>query len=170
MLDESNTLELDNIRGNTLGGNRVISADDYSSALYAHFRSNKTNPSNASKLIIPNYKYKEYCDNYFDYPKLQKKIKAESKLVESDTKSLKSLINTTATPSMFEYTTNDMQISNEARAQFNKIIANKCKNVQDICNIYLLYYSAKLDALKDYHKLCSKVLVRAIDVIVMEEG
>ena len=60
------------------------------------------------------------------------------------------------------------KLSSELKQIYNNIIMDGCKKVKEICNIYSLLFSAKLDALKEYNLMNREILLAACKEIVKE--
>ena len=166
---EYDSKDLDNIRGKILGRNSLISKEDFATELFKYFRNGKENPVELGllnkKVTFTKYYIKEAYDSYFNYSKQRSIIQRESHKLTAQALAQKTKIRTT---NPFKY----MEVSNlstDVITQYNSIISIKCRKIKDICDIYRLYYSAKLDALKEYNCQNINILAAAVNEIIKEE-
>ena len=164
---EYNSEDLDNIRGKIVGKNILVSKEDFATELFKYFRNGRETPQlSFGKHIFDNSIIKDAYNSFFNYSKQRSIIQRESNKLTSQAKLQKAKIKTT---NIFKY----MDISNlssDIINQYSNIVSIKCRKIKDICDIYRLYYSAKLDALKEYNYQSSKILSIAISEIIRQEG
>ena len=166
---EYDSKDLDNIRGKILGKNTLISKENFATELFKYFRDGKENPTElgllSKNVTFTNSYIKEAYDSYFNYSKQRSIIQRESNKLTAQALAQKTKIRTT---NPFNY----IEVSNlspDVITQYNSIISIKCRKIKDICDIYRLYYSAKLDALKEYNCQNINILAAAVNEIIKEE-
>ena len=119
----------------------------------------------SKNVTFTNSYIKEAYDSYFNYSKQRSIIQRESHKLTAQALAQKTKIRTT---NPFNY----IEVSNlspDVITQYNSIISIKCRKIKDICDIYRLYYSAKLDALKEYNCQNINILAAAVNEIIKEE-
>lgn len=167
---EYDSKDLDNIRGKIVGKNTLISKENFAIELFKYFRDGKENPIDtgfmSNEVIFMNPIVKDAYNNYFNYNKQRSIIQRESNKLTSQARAQKIKIRTT-NPFKYMDTSN---LSTDIFNQYNSIISIKCRKIKDICDIYRLYYSAKLDALKEFNYQNKNILSAAITEIIKEEG
>ena len=140
-------LSLDLLRGKLVQSRDAISSNQYSGVLFNYFRPAKmdTISVNVSELA------KEYFEGYKNKVKavdqVQDKFEKTAKKVESDIKKVK-----------LEDYMPKVDISIELSSSFKNLSTLECNRVKNICNIYTLYFAAKIDAIIDYYKQIRNIL------------
>lgn len=157
--------DLDIIRGKLLSKNINVSTSDFADELFKYFRNGKSEPN--KKSVISSTEVKKIAETYFDNKKQESIIKRESTKLRTKAFSLKAKIKTA---NIFTYVPDNVSINMSCVQDYNTIVNSKCRKIRDICDIYRLYYSAKIDALKEYNYKCRDILIEAIKEIVKEEA
>ena len=162
---------LDMIRGKLLGLNRPVTNADFANCLFKYFRNDRSEPHNPglgfSKKNLTSTDIQEAYNIYFSYSKQEKIVRRESMKLKSQALAQKAKIKTI---NISNYINNKSIITLDAIKEYNEIINIKCRKIRDICNIYTLFYSAKLDALKEYNIKSRDILLVTITEIIKREG
>lgn len=165
----------DNLRGKIVGKNSLVSRDNYASELFKFFRDGKEQPVEMSGFFSGKNLSGEFIRNitsvYFAYPEQNKIITRESIKLKSEARAVKVKINTGALKSGIDNINRFMTpLDKKTAADYNRIVAgDNCRRINDICNVYILYYSAKLDALKESNIRNQNILCTAISEIIKQE-
>ena len=163
---------LDNIRGKLLKRNSLVSKEDFGSELFKYFRNGKDNPTNPENIFntgtIQSQTINEITKFYFtDYQNNQKILQRESSKLTLEAKAIKAKI---ATNNIFKYADIKDMVSSEVLKEYNLLINLNCRKIADICDIYRLFYSAKLDALKEQYLKDRDILSVVVNEIIKQEG
>ena len=159
--------DLDAIRGKLVGTNTCTS-DVYSSSLFNYFR-NTTEPINPNaKFFEKNIKgdrvYLAYSD-YYSSSKQISAIKREQWKYKAQATAEKSKIRTINPMAYIDKSL----ITADSLLVYNRIINSKCKKIKIICDIYVLYFGAKLNAIREYNHTNKEILLLACKEIVKQE-
>ena len=162
MEDKDEALGL--IRGKLVGYlNEVVTPEEYADELFVYFHGSDTisepdvgffDPPNIDKARIQEaYKgYFGYKTQKAEVEKFMYNCKAEA---NSDKMKLRKL-------ELSRFVSSSVLHSPSAMIAFNSIISAKCKIIQDISQIYLQFFSAKLDAMKEYTILNRNILFECL--------
>lgn len=152
---------LDTLRGKILGRNRGISVDNYATELFKYFRNGNDTPNKSSLFgntnIVDNNRFREAYEYYFNYKSYFAIVQRESNQL---TKAASNQTNKVSKVKIQDYISID--ISDQVITDYNFIITAKCRQINDICNIYRQYYASKIDAIKEYTALNMNILLEAI--------
>lgn len=160
--DECNMTEsnIDELRGKVLGTLNPIKSEDFAKEAFNYFR-NDGNQVGASN-ILPR-EVRKACDDFFNYSKQIKMVKKD----KSDMKQNSLKIQKDISNLKLEDFIKD-NLPPEANTYFAKLLNNKCIRVKSLCDIYLMLFSIKLDALKDAHNQNARILFEACKIIIRE--
>lgn len=161
--ESSNPAYFDKVRQTTLDTSYMISEQDYATELFNRFRddgkpaNNKINSTELSFIL----------DRYLNAKSLEKKIEACKRdtidAAENIRKKIKGLTLRGLNSLYIPYDV-------EEEVVFNKILQHKTSQVNDTCNIFVLAFSAKLDAIKESMIQDKKILFEAIKFINIGGG
>lgn len=160
--------KLSKIRGR-LCNQQSVSADDYADSLFSNFRTTDEPIDPRAKFYQKNIKgdrvHLAYKD-FFDSSKQISIIKRDQWKFKAQATAEKMRLRTIKASSYFD---NDLLYNASNLVAYNRIISYKCKEIKEICNIYVLYYSAKLDAIKQYNRTNKEILLLACKAIAKED-
>lgn len=159
--------ELNSIRGKVLGSMNPITAQDFADALFVYFRGESKKKDNVGifEKNIDSDRIKVAYRDYYNANKQESRIKRDKNILRIEALKQKAQIKLIKpTEYIPEYKSNPDIISD-----YNYIITQKCRKVKSICDIYLMVFSAKLDALREYNLLNREILLIAIKQMVREE-
>lgn len=160
--------EMNLLRGRVLGKNDPVESSEFARELFKYFRTTelpiKANVGLFEKNIDGNRVYEAY-ENYFSSSKQEKMIKKDYTKMKFDAEKEKIKLKTLK---IGDYIADDLKLSSELKQIYNNIIMDGCRKIKEICNIYSLLFSAKLDALKEYNLMNREILLAACKEIVKE--
>lgn len=151
---------LSKIRGR-LTGNSDISADQYDDALFNHFRTTETPIQNKARIFEKNIgpdRIKLAYNNYFGGSKQIQLIKREQWKYKAQATAAKANVTRHA---LLSGIANKSVITAETLLSYNRIVHARCKEIQEVCNIYVRYFSAKLNALSEFNRVNKELLLLA---------
>ncbi len=156
--DNINPSYYDMLRRNCLKVNGYISSTDFPSALFNRFRNGGQEVStkiDATELTIVYNRYTKHKDLIKDVEKLKADtIKSANEV--------KDTINSMTLSSKNKYYT---PYDTDEEVYFSNILKTVSNKVNEACNIYVMAFSAKVDALKESAIQDKKVLYEAIKFI-----
>lgn len=131
---------MNSVRGFLLGKDR-IEEKDYSSSLYSFFRGDKDHYG-ISDIYVDKVRVNLAKENTYDKNHTVDIIMRENtKFIDL----IKDIVSHIESMSL-----DDKIKTQEGILLYNDIINGYCKELEEICSIYLLYIGAKADAMKDY--------------------
>lgn len=144
------------------GGKEAITDTDYIKELKLLFRNNMDTPTNED---IPSYEVRKSAEIFFNNKSLEDSIKAQNKRIEKSAGTMKQKLEK-LNPSNFmkEYQPIDYDIE----FALNKVLKSKADQMGTACNIILLAYSEKLQAIKDAVIQYKKILHEAVKELIKE--
>ena len=146
---------LNSVRDKVTGSYRTsVSKEEYADALYRYFR-NQTVTNEGDDLVTAE-EIRKLAEEYFNRRKHIKIVKSEKANLNSDSKRI---IKDIEKLKLSDYS--KLELNSQIKSDFNSIVKTKVSRVKELCNIFLLFYSAKLDAVKDYYCQSSKILFKA---------
>lgn len=165
-----NNLELrysaedDTARKNIIGV--PVSAEDFSSHLFNYFRSDQIVPNNSNTNDnIDANRVRVAFNDYYNSNKQISIVRRDQWKFKAEATALKVKIKTT---NITRFVYKDFIFNSEVINSYNRIINSTCREIKNVCNIYVMFYSAKLDALKDYTKTNRDILFFALKKQVRE--
>ncbi len=162
--------DLDELRGKILGLNKTVESGEFANALFKYFRNDRSEPHNPglgfSEKNLTSTDVMEAYNNYFAYNKQEKIIDRESRKLKGQALVQKAKVKTI---NISSYIPDSSKLTLDCVKEYNNIVNIKCRKIKDICDIYRMFYSAKLDALKEYNIKNRDILLAAIDEIVKKE-
>lgn len=148
----------DSLRQRTLNLNYMISSDKYAEELFNRFRDNGTQVS--SKVNVT--EITNVLNRYLNNKKLYKEVeKAKNETISAAKDIEKKIKSITLSGNNNHYIPYDT----EEETLFNKILQRKIGQINEACNIFVMGFSAKLDAVKESAIQDKKVLLEAIKFI-----
>jgi hypothetical protein len=151
-----------------LGTTRPIASSEYSDALFNFFRDKGVLNNKKVGIFEKNVdaaRVREAIREYTNSSKILKSLDRESKQLQDDAKKKKAQIKA-LTPDKF--INNNLTYSKDITALYNNILMTSCRKIEQICSIYIMKISAKIDAIKDYTRLNKLILLEACKEIVKE--
>ena len=151
---------LSKIRGR-LTGNNDISSDEYSDALFNYFRTTKTPIPNKARVFEKNIgpdRIRLAYNNYYGASKQTQLVKREQWKFKAQATVAKANVTRHA---LLSGIANRSAISVESLLLYNRIVHARCKEIQEVCNIYVAYFSAKLNALSEFNRVNKELLLLA---------
>lgn len=153
----------DKVRQTTLGLPYMVSSNNYAEELFNRFRDG----GNYISSKIDRVQISIILDRYLKSKDLKKQLEESKK----DTiKSAEDVKNKIGRLSLQKLNTVYVPYDMEEEILFNKIINIKTGEVNDICNIFVMAFSAKLDAVKEAIAQDKKILFEAIKFINIGGG
>ena len=156
-IDESFYNEL---RGKTIGS-QFCTKDDYGKELYKYFRDGQSSPLEEGDIQPNEIKKRLYI--WEDYKSTIKVIKKYKDDIESCAKNTQ---NKLFKLDLKTYIKDNL--TDDAISVFSDIINNYIYKVKNSCDIFIHFYSAKLDAAKEEYSTNTKILFAAVQNIVKE--
>ena len=148
------------IRGQLLGSNNFIDEEDYNELLFKYFRNGSSNTSNEN-IITPASIRQRYID-WDNGPKRIRGYQRDRDKLEKAGNNLVSKLNKQKIDSYIK------EVPNNTLNLYSDLINRYSHKIKNTCNIFLLFYSAKLDAAKDELVLNKNILFKACQYIVKE--
>lgn len=150
------------LRGRIIGTRDSVNSSDFASELFKYFRNNGAEIPEGN--MTPN-EIRMASERYFDYQKTLKQIKKDKDdLKEAANKLEKDIMGINLEDYVKE------GITPEVQKMFISVLENKCKRLKWSCEIFLLVFSAKTDAVKESYKQYVKMLMAASKAIVEKGG
>lgn len=156
-LDEDN---YSNIRGELLGANNPIAEDDYSNALFKYFR-NGSSTATIDNTISPD-SIRERLELYDKAPKLIKVYSRDKDKLEKAGNNLVAKLERDKLDRYFK------EVPKNLLDLYNDLVYRYASKIKNTCNIFILFYTQKLDAAKDELATNTKILFKAAQYIVRE--
>lgn len=143
----------DEIRGLTVEKQNPISKDQFYTELFNYYRSGgslvkgmQINPNELKQIVL----------DYFDYKKILKEIENSKSSMEKTGKTIKAKLSGLNLEDYVKDT-----YTQEANQIFINIIKNKCDRVKNLCDIFLMSFTTRLDAAKEYQLQNREILYEA---------
>ena len=155
--DEQN---YDQIRGNLLGSNSYISAEEYGEALFKYFR-NGSSVASANNIITPD-QMRIRLEKWKTAPRLIRGYAKDKAKMEKAGNDLVSKLRST---NVDKYLTD---VSVETVDLYSKLVNRYANRIKNTCNIFVLYFSARWEAAKDELATNKKILFKAAEYITKE--
>lgn len=154
--------DLSIIRGKIVGKNRLVQSTEFGEELFMYFRNGSSKPTSThNHTITPDGIQKAYNDyNSLDKQKLI--VQRESKKLTSKANEQKKKICSTKITDFVDKSIVDRNVLNT----YKGIVDIKCRKLKDICDIYRIYYSARLEAINNFNKQNETILTDVISEIV----
>lgn len=154
----SNPAYYDRARQNALHVSYMVSSSNYAEELFNRFRDSGKYIGNKIDRFVLN----SILDRYFDC----KKIKNELEQSKNDTiKSAEDVEKRMSSLSLQKLNSVYVPYDMDEELLFKGIITAKTEEVSNICNIFVMAFSAKLDAVKEAIMQDRKILIEAIKLI-----
>lgn len=148
----------DKVRQITLGLPYMVSSDNYAEELFNRFRDGGSFRSSK----IDRIEVSIILDRYFKSKEIKKQLEESKKETIKSADDVKSKIGRLSLQKLnSSYVPYDM----EEEVLFNKIINTKTGEVSNVCNIFVMAFSAKLDAVKEAIAQDKRILFEAIKYI-----
>lgn len=142
----------------------IINEDSFSDAIYRFFRSGVSIPSTG--VTLRNSDYREALDRFLNSEKLLKNLEKDQRYIESKTNQEIKKIEKFKPGDLIKYYN---PVDYEFEYALNNYLKVKTGQLQQICNIYTMVYSGKLQALKEAVIQDKKILFKVISAII-EKG
>lgn len=168
-LNQYEEADIDAMRGRVLGLNHPVTKENYPDALFSFFRTTETpidpNLGFFSKDNISGLRVHEAYKAYYQSGTQKAQIRRD--IIKMKTGAMKEkakvrLVN----PS--DFLSQQASMNSQVVRIYNNIVTNKCKKIQAVCDIYVMLFGAKIDALKEYNITNKKILLEACKKIVRE--
>lgn len=164
-----NSDQICKIRGFLCGTNNIM-FEDYHDELFKYFRNGEMNRvEDKVKLFEKNIDGNRIAVAYKDYYASKKQIgivNREGYKYRVEAMAAKAKIRTF---NPLQYIDKSL-IGSDTMVEYNKLISANCKQIKFICDTYLMYFSAKVDAIKEYNKTNKEILLMACKEIAKESG
>lgn len=154
----------DQVRGRVISGSNyvdMVSKSDYPGELYKFYRNNGNKL--ASGTVITSNEIKSIIDDYLNNKDI-KKTKRDIEGLKRDSKDIQKRIKNINIESYI----NDSIDSKEVANVFISVLQNKCEHVKQLCDIFVMSLSAKLDAIKEKQIQNREVLYTICKTITKE--
>lgn len=153
----------DTLRQKTIGRNYMISSNDYASELFNVFRDG----GDQATSKINNTEVTNILNRYTNNKVLERQIeKAKNETIGAANDVKKKIQSISLQNINRHYTPYDV----EEEVLFNRVLQAKSGQVNEVCNIYVMAFAAKLDAIKESAIQDKKVLFEAIKFIDIMGG
>ena len=153
-------------RANILQVDEVVPAEGYAEKLYAFFRSGESKDYMESDRIVfkctPRI-VQEAARRWFDYKPLKEKLKKQKAKLES---SANSVIMKFEKLNYRDYIVVDNKFDYDFAASFEAYGTKKAGQLSELCNICIMAFSAKLDAVKEAAIQDRAICIRALSRII----
>ena len=153
-------------RANILNVDEVVPAEGYAEKLYAFFRSGESKDyisSDKVGLHVTSAMVKASAERWFDYKPLKDKLKKQKAKLES---SANSVIMKFEKLNYRDYIVVDNKFDYDFAASFEAYGTKKAGQLSELCNICIMAYSAKLDAVKEAAIQDRAICIRALSRII----
>ncbi len=148
----------DRVRQTTLDTSYMISEADYATELFNKFRDG--GKTRATKINSTELSF--ILDRYLNNKTLMKKVEESKRQTIDAAENIRKKINGL---SLQKLNTTYIPYDIEEETIFNKILQHKTNQVNETCNIFVLAFSAKLDAIKESKIQDKRILFEAIRFI-----
>lgn len=169
LLDNLQDNIYDVYRGQTIGTSESISQSEYAEELFKIFRDGETRKS---KIEINSSKVMECYDRFDKYEKTTDKVKKDKNQIEKDYTNLKKKIESSLkreANGVHVFTHKDSDKLNIADKDvintLDLFVKAKANEIQELSNIHIMAFSAKLDAMRDCFKQDKNILYKALGKI-----
>lgn len=150
----------DSLRRDLLGTNKNVSNETFATELFRYFRNNETEPY--SDVYIMADKYHKILNDYLDGSKTIKGCQRDKEKLESATNKLIKQYDSLNMKNFYNtYSDNKLDAA-------DAVLKGYIKKIKAISNIYVLYFSSRLDAAKEEFNTNAKILFEVCKYIVRE--
>lgn len=157
--------KLGEIRGELCGQNNTIGEDSFATELFNYYRTTiEPNNINMSDVEIPSSRVVLAVKDYYSSAKQQAIVKREQWKFRAESTSAKAKVRT-----YNPFKGSNLDINSEVLISYNRYASLICSRIQKICNLYIMAFSSKLDAIKEYNKLNKEFLLIACKLIAKEK-
>lgn len=156
--------QLSLIRGKLVGKNQV-SYEEYKDELFNYFRTTESPINPKAKFYQKNIKGDRIHLAYKDFYNSKKQIsiiKREQWKYRAEALKAKYAVRKYSLLSGVDKSL----LEPASMVTYNRIVSARCKEIQEVCNIFVLYFSAKLDAIREYNITNKELLLLACKDIV----
>ena len=153
-------------RANILRVNEVVPAEGYGERLYELFRSGESKDymdSNRVDLHVKPIMVQESARRWFDYKSLKEKLTKQKAKIET---SAHNVISKFEKLNYKDYIVDDNRFDYDFAASFEAYGTKKAGQLSELCNICVMAFSAKLDAVKEAAIQDRAICIRAISRII----
>ncbi|MBR6289295.1 MAG: hypothetical protein IKR19_08170 [Acholeplasmatales bacterium] len=144
--------------------------DMYHDQLFRYFRNGEINKTTDKvRMFEKNIDGERIAIAYKDYYAAKQQIaiiNRESFKYRAEAMSAKAKIRTFNPLSYI----NKSLITPEVLTTYNRLVSANCKEIRNICDMYLLYFAAKIDAIKEYNYTNKEILLLACKQMVRDSG
>ena len=163
-IDEHDESWYDNFRGKVLNMTNVgISKEDYGTELFELFRNGESVKEDTrvdSTIVF------ESLNTFKNYSKTISTIEKNKRTLEKEYKNIKDNISKIKGDKIELDNDNTITLSNEKeKNQAELFFKAKANQIQTMCNIHVMAFTAKLDAVKEQYKQDKDILYKAIKLI-----
>lgn len=151
--------------GNMMIDEKFTSKENYPVRLFSLFRSGAVN-SSERKLVIVNKDVREMTDRFINAKELVKKVESTKSTTEAESKKVEKKMKNLTADSLYP----DFKDDYEINAALEKFGRHKAGLLHEMCNIYVLAFSAKTEAIKEAVIQDKKILYKVITEIIMKGG
>lgn len=165
---EYNEEYISELRGKVLGLNKLVSMEEYPDALFNYYRTSELPVSKRVGMFEKNIdgnRIRQAYNAYYSASKQESSINKDIMKTKLTATAQKAKIRT-INPN--KYLSDGMKMNPQILGIYNNIVVNSCRTVKAICDVYVMLFSAKLDALKEYNITNREILLLAIKQIVKE--
>ena len=161
--DDVSPAYYDTLRQKSIGAKYMISSTDYASELFKVFRDGGEQANGKVNNTEINNVLNRYLAN-------KTTLKDTEKMKDETIRSAKEIQKKIEHISLHKSNSFYVPYDVEEEALFTKILQRKSGQVSEACNIFVMAFSAKLDAIKEAAKQDKKILLEAVKFINMGGG
>ena len=155
------------MRGKIMGktDGTIITEESFQKQLYRLFRNNMDEPYKGN-TYMPSYEVRNALTRFMNYKQNKKTLEKDISSTKSTAKQVESKMKKIKAEDIFEqYKPIDYEIEHA----LNQVLQLKSGQVQKVCDLIVMAYSAKLDALKEAIIQDRRILQAAISQIIIKE-
>ena len=143
----------------------IITEESFQKQLYRLFRNNMDEPYKGN-TYMPSYEVRNALTRFMNYKQNKKTLEKDISSTKSTAKQVESRMKKIKAEDIFEqYKPIDYEIEHV----LNQVLQLKSGQVQKVCDLIVMAYSAKLDALKEAIIQDRRILQAAISQIIIKE-
>lgn len=143
----------------------IITEQDFTNQITIFFRNNMKEPFEP-KHPIPSYEVQNAAKRFFAYDKTMKVLENQNKEVKNSAGRISKRIQKIKGSDIFKHY---IPIDYDIEYALNQVLQLKSGQISKSCNLIVMAYGAKLDAMKEAMKQDRKILHAAISQIIIKE-
>lgn len=146
--------------------NNVVTVENYATKLFACFRHGVNNPI-TGKITLSNDMIKDSLHRFINSKDIIHKVeKQRRKIQDVCDKVVSNLEKKTAK----DFLSTDGKLDYDLEYAVNNVLKTKAGQLTENCNIYILAFSAKLDAIKEAVITDKKILYKVLEFVMIDGG